>query len=73
MSVLAEIASTVWENQPNRTPLGRPAVGMVVIFPAGLPQESRPGGPTGSIKERVVYCCDEKLIRNNVQNNYLKV
>jgi hypothetical protein len=44
MSVLAEIASTVWENQPNRTPLGRPAVGMVVIFPAGLPQESRPGG-----------------------------
>jgi hypothetical protein len=33
--------------------VGRPAVGMVVIVPAGLPQESRPGGPTGSIKERV--------------------
>lgn len=46
---------------------------MVDIFPAGLPQESRPGGPTGSIKERVGYCHDEQLSRDVVQSNYLKV
>jgi hypothetical protein len=53
MAALAEIASREWENE-RRNSVGRPAVGMVVIVPAGLPQESRPGGPTGSIKERVV-------------------
>ena len=73
MSALAEIASNRVGELAERSPLGGPAVRMVAIVPAGLPQESRPGGPTGSIKERVVYCCDEKLIRNNVQNNYLKV
>jgi hypothetical protein len=68
-----KLLPTEWDNRPKESPLGGPAVGMVVIVPAGLPQESRPGGPTGSIKERVVYCCGEKLIRNNVQNNCLKV
>ena len=36
--------------------------------PAGVP-----AGGANRVKERVVYCCGEKLIQNNVQNNYLKV
>jgi hypothetical protein len=72
MSALAEIASNRVGEPTEKSPLGGPAVGMVVIVPAGLPQES-PGRGANRVKERVVYCCGEKLIQNNVQNNYLKV
>jgi hypothetical protein len=75
ISVLRELRDRVeLRRMAEGSPLGGPAVGMVAIVPAGLPQESRPGGgPTGSNKERVVWCCNEKLIGNTVQNNYLKV